>query len=501
MRIMDLRFQNLQQITRRHLLGQAGLGIGAVALGSMAGAAEGEPAKKFLTGQGKAKSVIYLHMAGSPSQVDLFEHKPALTKFHGEECPKEYLEGKRFAFIKGVPRMLGPLFKYAQHGESGQWLSELLPGLASVVDDVCVMRTIQTDQFNHSPAQLLLHTGTSRLGSPSIGCWVTYGLGSESQDLPGFVVLSSGGKTPSAGKSLWGSGFLPTVYQGVQCRTSGDPVLYLSNPKGMSRALRRRTLDTLRDLNELQFERLRDDETQTRIAQYELAYRMQMAVPEVMDISREPKHILDLYGARPGFVSESESADDPRPLYSSTDPTFANNCLLARRLVEQGVRFVQLYDWGWDHHGSSPGESCDETLPIKCGQIDRAIAGLITDLKQRGLLDSTLIVWGGEFGRTPMMQNNVNTELKKGFIGRDHHPFAYTMWMAGGGIKGGLAYGQTDDIGYYPAEHPLTVRNLQATILHQLGIDPYRFSFPFQGLDNRLIGPTDEGRVLHDILA
>ena len=498
---MDLRFQNLQQITRRHLLGQAGLGIGAMALGSVAGAADGEPAKKFLAGQGKAKSVIYLHMAGSPSQVDLFEHKPALTKFHGQECPKEYLEGKRFAFIKGVPRMLGPLFKYAQYGESGQWLSELLPGLASVVDDVCVMRTIQTDQFNHSPAQLLLHTGTSRLGSPSIGSWVTYGLGSESQDLPGFVVLSSGGKTPSAGKSLWGSGFLPTVYQGVQCRTSGDPVLYLSNPKGMSRTLRRRTLDTLRDLNELQFERLQDDETQTRIAQYELAYRMQVAVPEVMDISREPQHILDLYGARPGFVSESESADDPRPLYSSTDPTFANNCLLARRLVEQGVRFVQLYDWGWDHHGSSPGESCDETLPIKCGQIDRAIAGLITDLKQRGLLDSTLIVWGGEFGRTPMMQNNVNSELKKGFIGRDHHPFAYTMWMAGGGIKGGLSYGQTDDIGYYPAEHPLTVRDLQATILHQLGIDPYRFSFPFQGLDNRLIGPTDEGRVLHDILA
>ena len=498
---MDLRFRNLQQITRRHLLGKAGLGIGAMALGSMAGAADSEPAKKFLTGQGKAKSVIYLHMAGSPSQIDLFEHKPALTKFHGKECPKEYLEGKRFAFIKGVPRMLGPLFEYSQHGESGQWLSELLPGLASVIDDVCVMRTIQTDQFNHSPAQLLLHTGTSRLGNPSIGSWVTYGLGSESQDLPGFVVLSSGGKTPSAGKSLWGSGFLPTVYQGVQCRTAGDPVLYLSNPQGMSRKLRRRTLDTLRELNELQFERLQDDETQTRIAQYELAYRMQIAVPEVMDISREPQHILDLYGARPGHVSQSESADDPRPLYSSDDPTFANNCLLARRLVEQGVRFVQLYDWGWDHHGSSPGESCDETLPIKCGQIDRAIAGLITDLKQRGLLDSTLIVWGGEFGRTPMMQNNVRSELKKGFIGRDHHPYAFTMWMAGGGIKGGQAYGQTDDIGYYPAEHPLSVRDLQATILHQLGIDPYRFSFPFQGLNNRLIGPTEEARVLRDILA
>lgn len=449
----------------------------------------------------KAKSVIYLHMAGSPSQIDLFEHKPALTKFHGQNCPQEYLEGKQFAFIKGVPKMLGPLFKYAQHGQSGQWISELLPGLASIIDDVCVVRTMHTDQFNHSPAQLLLHTGQPRLGNPSMGSWVTYGLGSESHDLPGFVVLASGGKTPSAGKSLWGTGFLPTVYQGVQCRTTGDPVLYLSNPRGMNRDLRRQTLDAMRDLNQLQHRHVGDAETLTRIAQYELAYRMQASVPEVMDISREPAHILDLYGARPGHQSDAEAADDPRPLYKGDDPTFANNCLLARRLVEKGVRFVQLYDWGWDHHGSSPGESCDETLPIKCRQIDRAVAALVTDLKQRGLLDSTLIVWGGEFGRTPMMQNNVNKELKKGFIGRDHHPEAFTMWMAGGGIKPGLAHGATDDIGYHIAENPVGIRDLQATILQLVGLDPYRFSVPFQGLNNRLIGPSDEGRVVQEILA
>ena len=449
----------------------------------------------------KAKSVIYLHMAGSPSQLELFEHKPELTKFHGKECPQEYLEGKRFAFIKGVPKMLGSVFKYKQHGQSGQWISELLPNLANVIDDVCVIRTVNTDQFNHAPAQLLLQTGQPRLGSPSIGSWVTYGLGTENKDLPGFVVLASGGKTPSAGKSLWGSGFLPTVYQGVQCRTSGDPVLYLSNPDGMSSRLRRKTIDAMRDLNEMQFKDVNDAETQTRISQYELAYRMQTAVPQVMNIADEPKNILDLYGAQPGHQSVSEDADDPRPLYKGNDPTFANNCLLARRLVEQGVRFVQLYDWGWDHHGSSPGESIDKTLPIKCRQIDKAISGLLTDLKNRGLLESTLVVWGGEFGRTPMMQNNKNSELKEGFIGRDHHPDAFTMWMAGGGIKPGIAYGQTDEIGYYIGENPVGIRDLQATILHQLGIDPFRFSFPLQGLDNRLIGPTNDGKVLTDILA
>lgn len=493
-------FENAQANTRRHFFGQAGLGFGALALQSLLAPAS-TAAGSARTIPAKAKSVIYLHMAGSPSQLELFENKPELAKFHGAECPQEYLEGKRFAFIKGTPTMLGPQFRYRRHGETGQWLSELLPGLASVVDDVCVIRTVHTEQFNHSPAQLLLQTGNSLPGSPSIGSWVNYGLGSENENLPGFVVLASGGKTPSAGKSLWGSGFLPTLYQGVQCRTDGgDPILYLSNPKGLNRSARRKTLDAIRDLNEYQHEQVGDPETLTRIAQYELAYRMQMSVPDVMDIGKEPKHILDLYGASPGHVSDAESAADPRVLYKGDDPTFANNCLLARRLVENGVRYVQLYDWGWDHHGSSPGESVDETLPIKCQQIDQAIAALITDLKQRGLFDETLIVWGGEFGRTPMMQNNVRSELKKGFIGRDHHPHAFTMWMAGGGIKPG-AFGATDEIGYYIGEDPVNIRDVQATILHQLGIDPHQFSFAWQGLDQRLIGPAKGPRVVTEILS
>ena len=490
-----------RQVTRRHFFANVGLGFGAVALQSL------------LTGEGraaddngfripaKAKSVIYLHMAGSPSQLEMFEHKPALKKLHYTDCPQEYLEGERFAFIKGTPKMLGPQFETKQHGETGQWVSELLPQFSRVVDDVCVIRSLHTEQFNHAPAQLFMHTGNSLLGSPSMGSWVTYGLGSENKDIPGFVVLASGGKTPSAGKSLWGAGFLPTVYQGVQCRTDGgDPILFLSDPDGLGRKARRQTLDALNDLNRRRYETVGDPETLTRVAQYELAFRMQASVPEVMDISREPKNILELYGAQPGHVSAAESAADPRQLYKGDDPTFANNCLLARRLVESGVRFVQLYDWGWDHHGTSKGESIDETLPIKCRQIDRAIAGLLTDLKQRGLLDDTLVIWGGEFGRTPMMQNNKRTELVKGFIGRDHHPHAFTMWMAGGGIKPGT-FGQTDDIGYFPVEDKIGVRDLQATILHLLGIDPHRFSFPYQGLNNRLIGPTDAGRVIQKILA
>ena len=498
---MNLPFslQQTRAVTRRHFFGQTGVGIGAIALQSMLTDQSRAEQGSFRI-PAKAKSIIYLHMAGSPSQLDLFENKPALQKIHNTDCPQEYLEGKRFAFIKGTPKMLGPMFKYKQHGETGQWLSELLPNLGRVIDDVCVIRSVGTEQFNHAPAQLFMHTGNSLLGSPSMGSWVTYGLGSENDDLPGFVVLASGGKTPSAGKSLWGAGFLPTVYQGVQCRTDGgDPILFLSNPKGLNRKARRKTLDALNDLNQLQYQQVGDPETVTRISQFELAFRMQVSVPEVMDIAKEPKHILDLYGAKPGHVSDAETAADPRVLYKGDDPTFANNCLLARRLVENGVRFVQLYDWGWDHHGTSPGESVDETLPIKSRQIDQAIAGLLTDLKQRGMLDETLVVWGGEFGRTPMMQNNRHTKLVKGFIGRDHHPHAFTMWMAGGGIKPG-SYGQTDEIGYYVAENPVTVRDMQSTILHQIGIDPKRFSFAYQGLNQRLIGPTDEGRVLRDIL-
>jgi Protein of unknown function (DUF1501) len=495
-----------REITRRHFFRSSGLGLGALALQSLlardafAESQEQNPlAPKPPMLAAKAKRVIYLHMAGSPSQLELFEHKPELNKLHMKDCPPSFLEGKRFAFIKGVPKILAGQFRFERHGRSGQWISELLPHFAKVVDKTCVIRTVHTDQFNHAPAQLFVHTGSPRLGNPALGSWVTYGLGSVNEDLPGFVVLLSGGKTPDAGKSLWGSGFLPGVYQGVQCRDSGDPVLYLGNPAGIDQKLRRRTLDALAEMNNAEYRRSGDGETLTRIAQYELAYRMQTSVPEVMDISKEPQQILDLYGAKPGFVSQAESAEDPRIFYKGDDPTFANNCVLARRLIEKGVRFVQLYDWGWDHHGSSPGESIDETLPIKCQQTDRAIAGLLIDLEQRGLLDETLVIWGGEFGRTPMMQNNVRTELKKGFIGRDHHTFAYAMWLAGGGVKGGLAYGATDEFGYYPVENPVNIRDLQATILHILGLDPYRFSFPYQGLNNRLIGPSDEGRVLKDI--
>jgi hypothetical protein len=502
-------FHQIRSGTRRHFLQSSGLGLGAIALQSLLakdGFGETAAAANPLTPKlpliaPRAKRVIYLHMAGSPSQLELFDYKPDLRKLHMQDAPASFLEGKRFAFIRGVPKILAGQFQFARHGKSGQLVSELLPQLSKVIDNFCVIRTVHTDQFNHAPSQLFTHTGSPRLGGPSIGSWVTYGLGSVNQDLPGFVVLLSGGKTPDAGKSLWGSGFLPSVYQGVQCRTTGDPVLYLGDPAGMDRDLRRRMLDTLAEMNHAEFQRSGDVETITRIAQYELACRMQVSVPNVMDISKEPQHVLDLYGAKPGFVSPAESADDPRTLYKGDDPTFANNCLLARRLIENGVRFVQLYDWGWDHHGSSLGESIDETLPIKCQQTDRAIAGLIADLQNRGLLDETLIVWGGEFGRTPMMQNNVNTELKKGYIGRDHHPFAFTMWMAGGGIKGGLAYGQTDEFGYFPVENPVSIRDLQATILHVLGLDPYRFHYTYQGLDQRLIGPTDEGRVLTDILA
>lgn len=497
---MNVQYEKVRAQTRRYFFGQAGLGFGALALNQLLAEEKGGVGKGVKI-PAKAKSIIYLHMAGSPSQIDLFENKPALTKFNGKDCPEEYLEGKRFAFIKGTPKMMGSVFDYQKRGESGQWVSDLLPGLSSVIDDVCVIRSMNTDQFNHSPAQLLLQTGNPLLGYPSMGSWVNYGLGSENKNLPGFVVLASGGKTPSAGKSLWGSGFLPTLYQGVQCRTDGgDPILYLSDPKGMSREARRKTLDALKDLNEYQNQHIGDPETLTRIAQYELSYRMQMSVPEVMDIGKEPQHVLDLYGAKPGFVSNVETAADPRRLYKGDDPTFANNCVLARRLVENGVRFVQLYDWGWDHHGSSPGESIDETLPIKCQQIDKAIAGLIKDLKQRGLFDETLIVWGGEFGRTPMMQNNVNSVLKPGYYGRDHHPHAFTMWMAGAGIKPG-AYGETDDIGYYIGENPVGIHDLQATILHLLGLDPHRFHFSYQGLNQRLIGPTDDGQVIKGILA
>lgn len=505
---MNPEREYLKAITRRYFFGQGVVGLGAIALASMLGresraatppqARENPLAPRPPQRPAKAKSVIYLHMAGSPSQLDLFDPKPALQKFHGKKCPQEYLKGKRFAFIQGVPNMLGTPFKFAKYGQAGVDLSEVWQHIPRVIDEFAVIKSMHTDQFNHAPAQLYLHTGTQLFGGASLGAWATYGLGTENQDLPGFVVLTSGGKTPDAGKSVWGSGFLPTVYQGVQCRSPGDPVLFLSNPKGMDRQGRRETLDTLKTLNEWQAQSIGDPETVTRIAQYELAYRMQMAAPEVMDISKEPKHILEMYGAKPGFVPDSDTADDPRVAYKGTDASFANNCLLARRLVESGVRFVQLYDWGWDHHGVSPGEHIPYIMPIKIQQVDRAITALVLDLKQRGLLDSTLIVWGGEFGRTPMQQNNAPNQP---YIGRDHHPYAFTMMLAGGGIKGGQVYGSTDEIGYYIAENPVDVRDLQATILHLLGLDPWKLTYSYQGLDQRLIGVEGKAKLHQALLA
>ncbi len=479
---MPLRTELAQHKTRRHFLQGCQLGLASMYLGSLRAASADHSLKRKQPHYApKAKSVIYLHMAGGPSQLELFDPKPELQKHSGADCPQHLLEGKRFAFIKGVPQMLGTPYEFQRVGQSGTWVSELLPHFSNVADETAIIRSMTTEEFNHAPAQLLLQTGSARLGGASMGAWATYGLGTENQDLPGFVVLVSGNKTPSAGKSLWGSGFLPSVYQGVQCRTQGDPVLFLSNPEGMSRSLRRSTLDALGDLNRMQQESSGDPDTLSRIEQYELAYRMQTSVPDVMDISKEPDSVHSLYGTEPGKLS------------------FANNCLLARRLVESGVRFVQLYDWGWDHHGNARRTDIRYDLPDRARDIDRPTAALIADLKQRGLLDQTLIIWGGEFGRTPMRENRQGDKTE--YYGRDHHPFAFTMWMAGGGTKGGVNLGSTDDIGYYVDEDPVTPRDLQATMLHLLGLDPYEFHYPHQGLKERLIGPTDEGRIVQQVLA
>lgn len=427
----------------------------------------------------KAKQVIYLHMAGSPPQHELWDYKPELIKNHLKDCPEELIEGKTFAFIKGRPKLLGSIYDFQQHGESGAWVSEMMPNLAQHADDMCFIKSMHTDQFNHAPAQLLLHTGSAQFGGASMGAWTTYGLGSMNDNLPGYMVMVSGGKNPSGGKSLWGSSFLPSVYQGVQCRSKGDPILYVSNPDGMSRDIRRKSLDTLSHLNRMELEQYQDPETLTRIEQYELAYRMQVAVPGVMDISNESPQILEKYGAKPGEAS------------------FANNCLLARRLVEQGVRFVQLFDWGWDIHGTGPGDDLETKFPKKCRDSDQAISALLSDLKQRGMLEDTLVVWGGEFGRTPMNEARGGSK----FLGRDHHPDCFTTWMAGGGVKPGITYGATDPLGYSVAENPVHVHDFQATIQHLLGIDPHKHSFPYQGLNQRLIGPTSSPKVVKGILA
>src|SRR3954469_12291114 len=459
---------NARDITRRWFFEQCGVGLGAAALGHLladSGYAAQQP--HFAP---KAKRVIFLFMAGAPSHIELFDNKPQLAKFDGTLPPPELLKGYRAAFINPNSKLLGPKFKFAKHGQSGAELSELLPHLAEVVDDIAIVKSMVTDAFNHAPGQILMSTGSQQFGKPSLGAWTLYGLGSETQNLPGFVVFSTGKKGPSGGNSNWGSGYLPTVYQGVTFRTSGDPVLYLSNPGGVDEKLQRDSLDAVNTLNREHLAEVGDPEIATRINSFEMAYRMQAQAPEAIDISKEPEHVLKMYGAEPG------------------KPSFAATCLLARRLVERGVRFVEIFHEAWDQHGNLVHDIKDN-----CLHTDQACAALVKDLKQRGLLDDTLVVWGGEFGRTPMVQGGGND-------GRDHHPNAFTMWLAGGGIKPGVTIGESDDFGFNVTRERVHVHDLHATILHQLGFDPLQYSYKFQGLDQRLIG-VEPARVVTEIIA
>lgn len=478
------QFKQLENQTRRHFLGQCTTGLGAIWLSQQASAASPVDMLNDDQVQGKipakVKRVIFLHMIGAPSQLELFDYKPDLDKLDGKSCPQSFLEGKRFAFIQGTPKMMGHYYPFKQYGKSGAWVTDRLPHFSKMVDDVCFIKSMQTDQFNHGPAQLMVHTGQPRIGYPSIGSWVTYGLGSENENLPGFVVLLSGGRLPRVGKALWSGGFLPSVYQGVQCRSTGDPVLNISNPEGVTNEKRRAMLDALGKLNESSYDKFGDPETLTRIAQYELAFRMQAEVPEAMDINQETQATLEMYGAKPG------------------EKSFANNCLLARRLVEKGVRFVQLYDWGWDTHGSNKSEALNHGFKTKCEGVDRPMAALLSDLKERGMLEDTLVVWSGEFGRTPMRENRGGNEMA--YFGRDHNPSAFTLWMAGGGVKPGMTYGATDDVGYNAVENPVQLRDFHATLLHLLGINHEKFHVPFQGLNQKLTG-VKQAHVIKDILS
>ncbi|MEZ6147555.1 MAG: DUF1501 domain-containing protein [Planctomycetaceae bacterium] len=476
----ELALQQLEERTRRYFLGECATGLGALWMAQSGGRARASTSEAHkLALKPRAKRVIFLHMIGGPSQLDLFDHKPELDRFDGKRCPDEFLKAQRFPFLRGVPTLMGTQFPFRQQGQSGAWVTDRLPYFSQVVDDVCFIKSVYTDQFNHGPAQLMVHSGQPRIGSPSIGSWVTWGLGSENENLPGYIVLLSGGRQPRVGKSLWGPGYLPSVYQGIQCRSQGDPVLNVSNPSGVTRESRRAALDTLRRLNERNYETFGDPETLTRIAQYEMAFRMQETVPEAMDFSSEPAHIQEMYGTEPGKTS------------------FANNCLLARRLVERGVRYVQLFDWGWDSHGSSEQQALNVGFHDKCREADKPMTALLLDLKQRGLLDDTLLVWSGEFGRTPMRESR---EGERKFVGRDHNPNAFTLWMAGGGVKPGMSYGETDEMGYTPAVNPVALRDFHATLLHLLGIDHSSQTFPFQGLNRRLT-TVNPARVIHEVLA
>jgi Protein of unknown function (DUF1501) len=469
------RNENPKQLARRWFLERCGVGMGALAIAHLAGFhadaadAPADPlrprAPHFAP---KAKRVIYLFMAGAPSQLELFDNKPQLTKFTGTLPPADLLKDYKTAFINPNSTLLGPRFKFQRFGQSGAELSELLPNLGGIIDDVAIVKTMHTDAFNHAPAQMLMNTGSMQFGRPSMGSWLTYGLGSEAHDLPAFVVFSSGKKGPSGGNACWGSGFLPTVYQGVQFRSSGDPVLYLSNPPGADAAIQRDSLDTIRKLNSMRLNITGDPEIATRINSYEMAFRMQTSAPELMDVSKEPQHILDMYGVEPG------------------KPSFAYNCLLARRLAERGVRFTQLFHESWDQH-----DKLTHDIKENCEDTDKACAALVTDLKQRGMLNDTLVIWGGEFGRTPMVQGSSD--------GRDHHPNAFTMWMAGGGIKGGVVLGETDDLGFNAVKDRVHVNDLHATILQLLGFDHTRLTYKFQGRPFRL---TDvKGEVVSKLLA
>src|SRR5215471_13345960 len=477
----ELRAEYARLITRRWFFRQCGVGLGSIALGSMlnsqsAHAAAAPAANNPLTPREphfkpKAKRVIYLFMGGAPSQLDLFDFKPTLAKYNGQPVPTEVVMGQKYAFIKPDAALYASEFKFARHGGSGAELSEALPHLAEIADDIAIVKSMTTDAFNHAPGQMLMQTGSTQFGRPCFGSWVLYGLGSESQNLPGFVVLNSAGGL-SGGASLYGSGFLPTVYQGVPFRKSGDPVLFLSNPSGINDKMQRRTLDLIKNLNEQHLGVMGDPEITTRINSFEMAYRMQSSAPELMDVSKESPETLKMYGVEPG------------------KPSFAMNCLLARRLIERGVRFVQLFHEGWDHHSE-----VHKGVKDQAKRTDQGCAALIKDLKQRGLLEDTIVLWGGEFGRTPMVESNPDAGRK---LGRDHHPQAFTMWMAGGGFKAGFTLGETDDFGFHVTKDKVHVHDFHATLLHLLGFDHTKLTYRFQGRDFRL---TDvEGEVVKQLL-
>jgi uncharacterized protein (DUF1501 family) len=479
---MNLDLESRKLITRRFFFRDCGIGIGSLALasllksGNVFGATKPTATNPFTVRaphfKARAKRVIYMFQAGAPSQLDMFDYKPTLAKYDGKPVPSELVKDQRYAFIRPDAELFATKFKFSKHGQCGAELSEALPNLAQVVDDIAIVKSMTTDAFNHAPGQILMNTGSTQFGRPSMGAWVTYGLGCETQDLPAFVVLSSAGGT-SGGAANWGCGFLPTVYQGVPFRRTGDPILFLANPHGITPAMQRKSLDTLRKLNQQRLDVVGDPEIATRINSFEMAYRMQTSAPELMDISKESPETLAMYGAKVG------------------ESSFANNCLLARRLIERGVRFVQLFHEAWDHHSDVYGG-----VKTQCKNTDRPAAALVKDLKQRGLLEDTLVIWGGEFGRTPMVETNKEAGRS---MGRDHHPQAFTMWMAGGGIKAGLTLGETDDFGFHIVKDRVHVHDLHATVLHLLGFDHTKLTYHFQGRDFRL---TDvEGELVTKLIA